>query len=102
MLPERISNELCSLRPHEDKLCFSAVFHITHKGSVKEYWLGRTVIHSDHRFAYEDVQEIIEKNEGEYAEEIGILNEIAQRFQKTTNKKRSHQFFFGGSPFQTG
>ncbi len=61
MLPERISNELCSLRPHEDKLCFSAVFQITHKGVVKEYWLGRTVIHSDHRFAYEEVQEIIDK-----------------------------------------
>ena len=65
MLPERISNELCSLRPHEDKLCFSAVFQITHKGEIKEYWLGRTVIHSDHRFTYEDVQEIIEKTEGD-------------------------------------
>jgi ribonuclease R len=92
MLPEKISNELCSLRPHEDKLCFSAVFHITHKGIVKEYWLGRTVIHSDHRFAYEEVQEIIEKNEGEYAEEIGILNEIAQRSRKQRIKKGAINF----------
>ncbi len=92
MLPEKISNELCSLRPHEDKLCFSAVFHITHKGIVKEYWLGRTVIHSDHRFAYEEVQEIIEKNEGEWAEEIGILNEIAQRSRKQRIKKGAINF----------
>jgi len=92
MLPERISNELCSLRPHEDKLCFSAVFHITHKGVIKEYWLGRTVIHSDHRFAYEDVQEIIDKNEGQYLEEIGILHEIAQRFRKQRIKKGAINF----------
>ncbi len=92
MLPERISNELCSLRPNEDKLCFSAVFHITHKGIIREYWLGRTVIHSDHRFAYEDVQEIIEKKAGEYTEEISILHEIAQRFRKQRIKKGAINF----------
>src|SRR5450755_2529607 len=92
MLPEKISNELCSLRPNEDKLCFSAVFHISHKGLIKEYWLGRTVIHSDHRFAYEDVQEIIDKHNGEYAEEIGILHEIAQRFRKQRIKKGAINF----------
>ena len=92
MLPERISNELCSLRPNEDKLCFSAVFHITHKGIIREYWLGRTVIHSDHRFAYEDVQEIIEKKDGEYSEEISILHEIAQRFRKQRIKKGAINF----------
>ncbi|MGZ5134224.1 MAG: RNB domain-containing ribonuclease, partial [Flavitalea sp.] len=52
MLPERISNELCSLRPHEEKLTFSAVFQITPKAEVKEYWLGKSVIHSNHRFTY--------------------------------------------------
>jgi ribonuclease R len=92
MLPERISNELCSLRPHEDKLCFSSVFHITHKGVIREYWLGRTVIHSDHRFAYEDVQEIIDKKAGDYVEEIGILHEIAQRFRKQRIKKGAINF----------
>ena len=92
MLPERISNELCSLRPNEDKLCFSAVFHITHKAVVKEYWLGKTVIHSDHRFAYEDVQEIIEKKAGQYSEEILILHEIAQRFRKQRIKKGAINF----------
>jgi len=92
MLPERISNELCSLRPHEDKLCFSAVFQITHKTVVKEYWLGRTVIHSDHRFAYEDVQEIIDQKAGEYTEEISILHDIAQRFRKQRIKKGAINF----------
>lgn len=82
MLPEHISNVLCSLRPHEDKLTFSAVFQMTPKGQVKEYWLGKTVIHSDHRFAYEDVQEVIEKGEGQYLDEILLLNNIAQRLRK--------------------
>ena len=92
MLPERISNELCSLRPHEDKLCFSAVFQITLKGVVKEYWLGRTIIHSDHRFTYEDVQEIIDHQQGKYQEEISILHEIAQRFRKQRIKKGAINF----------
>ena len=92
MLPERISNELCSLRPKEDKLCFSAIFHITHKGEIKEYWLGRTVIHSDHRFAYEDVQEIIDNKTGVYSGEIEILHEIAQRFRKQRIKKGAINF----------
>ncbi len=82
MLPEHISNVLCSLRPHEDKLTFSAVFQMTPKGQVKQYWLGKTVIHSDHRFSYEDVQEIIEKQEGLYQDEILLLNNIAQRLRK--------------------
>lgn len=81
MLPERISNELCSLRPNEDKLTFSAVFQINLKGSVKDFWLGRTVIHSDHRYSYEDVQEIIEKKEANYSEEILLLNDLAQHFR---------------------
>jgi ribonuclease R len=81
MLPERISNELCSLRPREDKLTFSAVFNINTKGHVKDFWLGRTVIHSDHRFTYEDVQEIIESKQGQYCEEILLLNDLAQGFR---------------------
>lgn len=82
MLPERISNELCSLRPHEDKFTFSAVFEITPKGEVKKQWLGRTVIHSNHRFTYEEVQEIIETREGLYNEEILLLNDLAQHYRK--------------------
>lgn len=87
MLPEKISNELCSLRPNETKLTFSAVFKINDKGQIKEHWIGRTIIHSDHRFTYEDVQEIIESGTGKYEDEILLLNKIAQtlraeRFQK--------------------
>lgn len=82
MLPEHISNFLCSLRPHEDKLTFSAVFQMTPKGQVKEYWLGKTIIHSNHRFTYEEVQEIIEKEDGLYSDEMLLLNSIAQRLRK--------------------
>lgn len=82
MLPEKISNDLCSLRPNEDKFCFSAIFVINNKGKVKDYWLGKTFIHSDHRFSYEEVQEVIETGKGEYQEEIKILNGIAKNFRK--------------------
>ncbi|GAO44579.1 ribonuclease R [Flavihumibacter petaseus] len=92
MLPERISNELCSLRPHEDKFTFSAVFHITAKGEVKEHWLGRTVIHSNHRFTYEEVQEVIESEEGLYKEELLLLNNLAQKFRKQRFKKGAINF----------
>jgi ribonuclease R len=82
MLPEHISNVLCSLRPHEDKLTFSANFEISPKAEVKQYWLGKTIIHSDHRFTYEEVQEIIESNDGLYNEEIFVLNDLAQKMRK--------------------
>lgn len=82
MLPEHISNFLCSLRPKEDKLTFSAVFQLTPKAEVKQYWLGKTIIHSDHRFTYEEVQESIESRDGLYADEILILNDLAQRMRK--------------------
>ncbi|HEX8461527.1 MAG TPA: ribonuclease R [Segetibacter sp.] len=92
MLPERISNELCSLRPHEDKLTFSAVFQINAKGTVKDFWLGKTVIHSDHRYSYEDVQEIIEKKEGINKDEILLLNGLAQGFRADRFKKGAINF----------
>jgi len=92
MLPEHISNVLCSLRPHEDSLTFSAVFQITPKGQVKQHWLGKTVIHSDHRFTYEEVQEIIETNEGLYADEILVLNNLAQRFRRQRFKNGAINF----------
>ncbi len=92
MLPERISNELCSLRPHEDKFTFSAIFQMNAKGEVKQYWLGKTVIHSDHRFTYEDVQEIIESRKGKYQEEVLLLNDISQRLRKNRFKKGAINF----------
>jgi ribonuclease R len=92
MLPEHISNVLCSLRPKEDKLTFSAIFQITPKGDVKQYWLGKTVIHSDHRYTYEEVQTIIEEQAGLYAEEVLILNEQAQLFRKKRFTKGAINF----------
>ncbi|MBV4358445.1 ribonuclease R [Pinibacter aurantiacus] len=92
MLPERISNELCSLRPKEDKFTFSAVFQITPKAEVKDFWLGRTVIHSNHRFTYEEVQEVIEKGDGLYKDEVLILNNISQRLRKQRFKKGAINF----------
>jgi len=92
MLPERISNELCSLRPHEDKLTFSVIFQITPKAEIKQYWIGKTAIHSDHRFTYEEVQEIIEKSSGLHKDEILTLNSLAQRFRKQRFKKGAINF----------
>lgn len=77
MLPERLSNELCSLRPHEESLTFSAIFELDKKGNVKKYRFAKTVIYSDHRFSYEDAQEVIETKEGKYATEIETMNSIA-------------------------
>jgi len=86
MLPERLSNGVCSLRPNEDKLCFSAVFQLDDHAKVHHRWFGRTVIHSDRRFAYEEAQEVIETGEGDMKEEILTLDRLAkelrnQRFQ---------------------
>jgi ribonuclease R len=92
MLPEKISNELCSLRPHEDKLTFSCVFEMNGKGEVRQTWIGRTVTHSNHRFTYEDVQAIIEASEGHYSKEILLLNEMAQRFRKERFKRGAINF----------
>ncbi|EEI92069.1 ribonuclease R [Sphingobacterium spiritivorum ATCC 33300] len=77
MLPERLSNDLCSLRPNEDRLCFSAVFELDDKANIHDQWFGRTVIHSDRRFSYEEAQEVIENKAGDFTTEILKLNELA-------------------------
>lgn len=77
MLPERLSNGVCSLRPNEDKLCFAAVFELDENANIITEWFGRTVIHSDRRFSYEEAQEVIENKAGDYAAEILKLNELA-------------------------
>ncbi len=82
MLPERLSNGLCSLRPNETKLTFAAVFDIDDKGKVHKEWFGRTVIHSDNRFTYEQAQEVIETRQGKFPDEIKILNDIAIKLRK--------------------
>ena len=92
MLPERLSNELCSLRPHEDKYTFSAVFQLDGNGKVLDYWLGKTVIHSDRRFSYEEVQEMIEGADGDHKEVIMTLNSIAQTLRKKRFQKGAINF----------
>ena len=78
MLPEKLSNVLCSLRPKEDKLTFSVVFKINKEGKVLDTWFGKTVIHSNHRFTYEEVQEIIEGKKNIFSKEINVLNTLAK------------------------
>ena len=82
MLPEKISNELCSLRPNEDKYTFSVIFQITNRAEIKHKWIGRTLIHSDHRFTYEDVQQTIETKDGLHYKPILLLNDLAQKLRK--------------------
>ncbi len=78
MLPEKLSNGVCSLRPHEDKLTFSAVFKMNEQGEVLDEWFGRTIIHSDRRFDYSEAQKIIEGQEGDMKKEILKLYEISK------------------------
>lgn len=78
MLPEVLSNDVCSLRPHEDKFTFSAVFELNEKAEIKKQWFGRTVIHSDRRFTYEEAQERIEGKDGDFKEEILVLDSLAK------------------------
>ncbi|MDH6310743.1 ribonuclease R [Dysgonomonas sp. PFB1-18] len=81
MLPERLSNNLCSLRPHEDKLCYSVIFDIDDEANIKKYRIARTVIHSDRRFTYEEAQDIIETGEGDFKEEVLKLNDLAKKLR---------------------
>ncbi|MEN8928487.1 MAG: ribonuclease R [Flavobacteriales bacterium] len=78
MLPEVLSNQVCSLRPNEEKLTFSAVFELDAEANIKNSWFGRTVINSDRRFTYEEAQERIETKKGDYQAEINRLNDLAQ------------------------
>lgn len=89
MLPERLSNGICSLKPHEDRLSFSVVFTLDDEGNILKTWQGKTVIHSNRRFTYEEAQEIIEGNDGDYSKEIRILDELAQKIRKRRIKNGS-------------
>ncbi len=82
MLPEKLSNDLCSLRPFEEKPCFSAVFVMDEDLTIHSEWFGRTVIRSDRRFSYEEAQRVIETGEGDFAVEILKFNELAQAMRK--------------------
>ncbi|PID88061.1 MAG: ribonuclease R [Bacteroidia bacterium] len=86
MLPEQLSNQLCSLRPNEDKLCYSAVFIMDKEANIHDKWFGRTLINSDKRFTYSQAQAIIESGSGSMEKEITSLNNLA----KILRKKRFH------------
>ena len=82
MLPEKLSNELCSLRPHEDKLCYSAVFDLDDHAKIQKEWFGRTVINSNRRFDYDEAQDIIETKQGDFAEIVLKVNELSQKLRQ--------------------
>jgi ribonuclease R len=82
MLPERLSNGLCSLRPHEEKLTYSCIYKMNNEGKILDKWIGRTVIKSNHRFTYEDVQQIIDSGTGLYDKEVLLLHHLAQKMRQ--------------------
>ena len=92
MLPEKLSNELCSLRPNEDKCTFSAVFTFDKNDKITNQWFGKTLTHSDRRFAYEEAQEILENGEGEFVSELKKLNDLAKVLRKQKFKNGAIAF----------
>lgn len=92
MLPERLSNGVCSLRPNEEKLTFSAVFEMNDKAEVLDTWIGRTVINSDRRFTYEEAQQVIETGEGDFKEEVLCLDRLAKILREKRFKKGAIDF----------
>ncbi len=92
MLPENLSNMVCSLRPNEEKLTFSAVFELDDKANIVDEWFGRTVIKSDRRFAYEEVQEILESGQGDYLKELRLIDDLAHKLRADRFRKGSIRF----------
>lgn len=92
MLPERLSNDLCSLKPHVDRLCYAAVFEMNEKAEILGQWFGRTVIHSDRRFSYEEAQQIIETGEGDLSAEILQFHKLASILRQNRFKQGSFSF----------
>ncbi len=92
MLPEKLSNNLCSLRPNEDKLTFSAVFELNENAEIIKEWFGRTVIHSDKRFSYEEAQQVLDNETDTYKKELLILNDFAHKLRKKRFKAGAVNF----------
>jgi len=92
MLPEALSNFVCSLRPDEEKLCFAAIFEMDDDAKILNEWFGKTVIRSNRRFAYEDVQKIIEEKTGELSDEIAVLYKLSSKLREERFKKGSINF----------
>jgi ribonuclease R len=93
MLPEKLSNGVCSLVPNEDRYTFSVIFEITKRGKIVNHNIVKTIINSKRRFTYEEVQEIIETREGDYSDEIILLNNLARTLRKLRVKTGSIEFF---------
>ncbi len=93
MLPERLSNNVCSLVPDEDRLTYSVIAELTKRGKLIDYKIKKSVISSKRRFTYEEVQEIIDKGEGDFNDEIYLLNSLAQTLRKKRMKTGSIDFF---------
>jgi ribonuclease R len=92
MLPEKLSNDLCSLNPNEDRYTFTASFIFNKNYKIIKEWFGRSVIHSDRRFTYEEAQEVIETGKGDFAREIQLLNEVAHKLRKQKFKEGAISF----------
>jgi ribonuclease R len=92
MLPERLSNYICSLRPNEEKLCFSAVFVINDKAEILNEWFGRTIIKSDRRFSYNEAQQVIDTGQGDLVDALLTLNRIAQLMRENRFKAGAVSF----------
>ncbi len=92
MFPERLSNVICSLRPHEDKLCFSAVFELDDEANIHNQWFGRTVIYSDRRFSYSEAQAVLDTGEGDMVAELLTLNKLAKKLRARRMKEGSINF----------
>jgi ribonuclease R len=93
MLPEKLSNNICSLVPNEDRLTFSVIFEITSKGEIINHQIAKTIINSKRRFTYEEVQMIIESGKGDYSKEISLFNDIARILRNKRMKAGSFEFF---------
>ncbi len=94
MLPEKLSNNICSLVPNKDRMTYSVIVEMTKRGKVENYQIKKTIINSKRRFTYDEVQEIIEDSKGDFEKEVLLLNEIAQNLRKK-------RFREGGIEFST-
>ena len=93
MLPEKLSSDLCSLRPNEDRLTFSVIFEITEKGAIVNHQISKTIINSKRRFTYEEAQKVIESGEGDFSTEINLINNLAKILRVKRMKSGSFEFF---------
>lgn len=100
MLPEKLSNNICSLVPNEDRFTFSVIFELNEKGVVLNHQIAKTIINSKRRFTYDEAQKIIESGQGDYSKEITLLNDLAKLLRSMRMKSGSFEFFTPEVEFQ--